>query len=157
MDSKPARPLAGWARALIVIGAVVALDQLTKALVRAGLQRGERRDLVLGIDLVHVRNRGIAFGLFIEHGPLLTVLTFAALGLLVAYFAVHPGRPLLWLATGMMLGGAIGNLIDRVRFGAVTDFIDLPWWPAFNLADTAITLGVLTLLMSIERRPEEPG
>lgn len=151
MGSRPARPLAGWVRALAVIAAVVALDQISKSLVRAGLRRGDRRDLILGIDLVHVRNRGIAFGLFTEHGELLTVLTFAALALLIVYFASHPARPLLWLATGLMLGGAIGNLIDRLRFGAVTDFIDLPWWPAFNLADTAITVGVVTLLLAMDR------
>jgi signal peptidase II len=156
MASSPARPLRGWARALLVVAVVVALDQASKAMLRANLHRGDRRDLALGVDLVHVRNRGIAFGLFTERGPLLTVLTFAALGLLVAYFAAHPARPLLWLATGLMLGGAIGNLIDRLRFGAVTDFIDIPWWPAFNFADTAITLGVVTLLLAIDGSREEP-
>jgi signal peptidase II len=146
---------AGWARALGVVAAVVAADQVTKALVRGSLRVGDREDLALGFDLVHVRNRGIAFGLFSDGGVALTALTFAALALLVGYFAWHPARPLLWLATGLMLGGAVGNLVDRARLGAVTDFLDPPWWPAFNVADSAITVGVLILLLAMERpRPQ---
>jgi signal peptidase II len=73
-----------------------------------------------------------------------------ALVLLVVYFALHATRPLLWLPTGLLLGGALGNMIDRAREGAVTDFIDLPLWPAFNLADVAITAGVVALLLALE-------
>ena len=78
------------------------------------------------------------------------VVTFAALSLLIGYFAMRPERPLLWLPTGMLVGGAIGNLIDRIAHGAVTDFIQLPHWPAFNVADMSITFGVLTLLYVLE-------
>jgi signal peptidase II len=141
---------AAWGRAGLVVAAVVALDQLTKAIVVDELARGERRDLPLGFELVHVRNSGIAFGLFDGGGTLLTLVTLGALALLLAYFALHAGRPLLWLPTGLLLGGAVGNLIDRAREGAVTDFIDPPLWPAFNLADLAITAGVLTLLLALE-------
>jgi signal peptidase II len=102
------------------------------------------------VELVHVRNRGIAFGLLDGRSIALTVLTVAALALLVGYFALHTNRPLLWLATGLLLGGALGNLLDRVRDDAVTDFIDLPLWPAFNVADMAITAGVLVLLAALE-------
>jgi signal peptidase II len=112
---------------------------------------------VLGTDLVHVHNRGIAFGLFAGGGPVLVVLTYAALGLLLVYFARHASQRLLWLPTGLLLGGAFGNLIDRARLGAVTDFVDPPWWPAFNLADAAITLGVLSLLVALDLGRQEGG
>jgi signal peptidase II len=141
---------AAWGRAGLVVLAVLVADQVSKAIVSDSLARGERRDLVLGIDLVHVRNKGIAFGLFDGGGALLTVVTVGALVLLLVYFSLHASRPLLWLPTGLLLGGALGNLLDRAREGAVTDFIDLPLWPAFNVADMAITFGVLTLLLSLE-------
>ena len=144
------RAAGGWLRALAVVVAVVALDQAAKALLRAHLGIGDRQDLILGIELVHVRNRGIAFGLLPGRGTVLTVLTFTALAVLIAYFAFHSSRRLLWLPTGLLLGGAIGNLIDRARLGAVTDFIDPPLWPAFNVADTAITIGVLALLVALD-------
>jgi signal peptidase II len=139
-----------WARAAAVVAAVVAVDQASKALVVAEIPRGDRRGVLPGVNLVHVRNRGIAFGLLDGRSVLLTVLVGAALALLVAYFALHSTRPLLWLATGLLLGGALGNLVDRVRADAVTDFIDLPFWPAFNVADIAITAGVLVLLAALE-------
>jgi signal peptidase II len=69
---------------------------------------------------------------------------------LVAFVLRHSARPLVWLPVGLLLGGAAGNLIDRAREGAVTDFIDLPLWPAFNVADVAITFGVLLLLWVLE-------
>jgi signal peptidase II len=141
---------AAWGRAGLVVLAVLIADQISKAIVSGSLTRGERRDIVLGIDLVHVRNKGIAFGLFDGGGALLTVVTVGALVLLLVYFSLHASRPLLWLPTGLLLGGALGNLLDRAREGAVTDFIDLPLWPAFNVADMAITFGVLTLLLSLE-------
>jgi signal peptidase II len=139
-----------WLRAGGVALLVLGVDQASKALVRGGLARGDRENVFLGVDLVNVRNRGIAFGLWDDGGTLLTVLTLAALALLVAYFAFRPQRPLAWLPTGLLLGGAGGNMLDRLRDGAVTDFIDVPWWPAFNLADVAITLGVLSLLYVLE-------
>jgi signal peptidase II len=139
------------ARAALVAAATVAADQATKALVRSTIERGESVGLVLGIDLVNVRNRGIAFGLFSDGGALLVVFAIVALAALVVFFVRHRGRPLVWLPTGLLIGGAAGNLLDRAREGAVTDFIDLPAWPAFNLADVAITFGVLTLLYVLER------
>jgi signal peptidase II len=152
---------AAWARAGLVVGVVLLVDQVTKALVVDGLPRGARRDLFLGIDLVHVRNKGIAFGLFDGGGALLTAVTVGALVALLVYFAWHARRPFLWLPTGLLLGGALGNLLDRAREGAVTDFIDVPLWPAFNVADMAITAGVLALLLALEaghqkERPSQP-
>jgi signal peptidase II len=140
-------------RAAAVALATVAADQAVKALVRATIERGEEVELVLGIQLVNVRNRGIAFGLFAGGGVLLVVFALAALTALLVFFARHRHRPLVWLPTGLLIGGAVGNLIDRTVEGAVTDFVDLPLWPAFNLADVAITFGVLTLLYVLEGPP----
>ena len=139
-----------WARAALVVLGVVVVDQVSKAIVVDQIPRGDRRAVLPGVELVHVRNRGIAFGLLDGRSIALTALTIAALALLVGYFALHTSRPLLWLATGLLLGGALGNLLDRVRDDAVTDFIDLPLWPAFNVADMAITAGVLVLLAALE-------
>jgi len=143
---------AGW-RAAVVAVVTVAADQAVKALVRSTIERGEEIDLILGIQLVNVRNRGIAFGLFSEGGILLVLFAVAALVALLIFFASHRDRPLVWLPTGLLIGGATGNLIDRTREGGVTDFIDLPWWPAFNVADIAITFGVLSLLYVLEGPP----
>jgi len=102
-----------------------------------------------------VRNTGVAFGFFPGGGALVLAATAGAVALLLAYFVRHPGRPWLWLPTGLLLGGAVGNLVDRLRDGAVTDFVKVPLWPAFNVADMAITVGVLALLWVLEgpRRP----
>jgi signal peptidase II len=134
------------ALALVIIG----IDQLTKHLIRTGLAVGETRKFFVGIQIVHVRNTGVAFSLFSGGGSLVLVITLVALALLVGYLGRRPERPWLWLPTGLLIGGAIGNLIDRLAHGAVTDFIKLPAWPAFNVADVAITFGVLTLLWVLE-------
>ena len=142
---------AGRAAALAL--AVVAADQATKALVRANIDIGHRDGVFPGVDLVHVRNRGVAFGLFADGGFVLVAIGAACVVALLAFFATHSRRPLVWLPTGLLLGGAAGNLIDRLHQGYVTDFIDLPLWPAFNLADSAITIGVLSLLYVLEGPP----
>jgi signal peptidase II len=141
------------ARAAAVALATVAADQAVKALVRTTIERGDEVELVLGVELVNVRNRGIAFGMLADGGALLVVFAVAALAALLVFFARHRDRPLVWLPTGLLIGGALGNLIDRATQGAVTDFVDLPLWPAFNLADVAITFGVLTLLYVLEGPP----
>lgn len=140
-----------------MLAAVVALDQATKAIVTHAISAGERDSVFFGIDLVNVRNPGVAFGFFSGGGAPVVALTAAALGLLVVYFALHSQRPLVWLPTGLLLGGAVGNLIDRARFDAVRDWIDPPLWPAFNLADASITVGVLVLLYVLEAGREAPG
>jgi signal peptidase II len=141
---------AAFARAAAVLALAVALDQLTKHTVAAGIRAGHEKKFLPGVQLVHVRNTGVAFSLFSGGGALVLAFTLAALVVLVAYFALRPGRPGLWLAVGLLVGGAVGNLIDRVANGAVVDFIKLPLWPAFNVADVAITFGVLTLLWALE-------
>jgi signal peptidase II len=143
--------MAPWLRAAAVTALVIALDQATKAMVRSSVALGERDHVLPGINIVHVRNEGVAFNQLGGGGALVTVVVAAALIALVVYFATHLHKPLVWLPTGMLLGGALGNIIDRVRDGAVTDFIKLPAWPAFNVADMSITFGVLILLFVIER------
>jgi signal peptidase II len=127
--------------------AVLALDQASKAIVRGSVERGGGVDLVLGIQIVNVRNRGIAFGLLEDGGALLLVVTLVTLTILIGWFATDASRRGLWLAIGLLTGGAIGNLIDRLREREVTDFLDLPRWPAFNVADIAITAGVVVLIV----------
>jgi signal peptidase II len=140
------RAIAGWRRALAVCGAVVLIDQVTKAIIVSSLAVGQRESLVLGFDLTNTPNRGLAFGIGQGQGFVLAV-TIIALALVLVWFASDPGRPDLWLPVGLLAGGALGNLADRVRADAVTDFIDPPLWPAFNLADVAITLGALGLVL----------
>jgi len=139
-----------FARAMLVVAAVIGLDQLTKHTIANSTAAQEGRSVFLGVRLVHVRNHGVAFGFFSGGGAIVLTITLLALAALVVYFTLRPVRPWLWLPTGLLLGGAIGNLIDRVAQGSVTDFIKLPLWPAFNLADTAITFGVLALLWVLE-------
>ena len=141
---------AAFARAALVAAIVIALDQLAKHTVAAGIAPGEEKKFLPLVHLVHVRNTGVAFSIFSGGGTLVLVFTLLALALLVGYFARHPERPWLWVPTGMLVGGAIGNLIDRTANGAVTDFIKLPHWPAFNVADMSITFGVLALLWVLE-------
>jgi signal peptidase II len=139
--------IAAWRWALACCGAVVLLDQVTKAIVVSSLAPGERESLVLGLDLVNTSNRGLAFGIGSD-GSFVLAVTVVALALVLAWFAIDPRRQGLWLSVGLLAGGALGNLADRVRADAVTDFIDFPLWPAFNLADVAITLGALGLVLS---------
>jgi signal peptidase II len=139
-------------RALLVAAGVVVLDQATKALVRARIDPFETIRVVPGVKLIRTENSGVAFSALSGGGPLVVIVAIAALGALGYFFFHNLRRPLVWLPTGMLLGGAAGNLIDRVRAGAVTDFIKLPHWPAFNVADISITLGVVVLVLVLERK-----
>jgi signal peptidase II len=130
----------------MVCGAVVLLDQVSKAIVVSSLSAGQHESIGLGFRLTNTENTGLAFGIGQGAGFVL-VVTIVALALVLVWFALDPTRPGLWLAVGLLAGGAIGNLADRVRTDAVTDFIDPPLWPAFNLADVAITLGALGLVL----------
>lgn len=155
-SERPLTRSAAFLRASVVFAVVVGLDQLTKHTIAADIQPGETRKFLPLIDLVHVRNTGVAFGFFSGGGALVLALTVVALVVLVGYLARRPEKPWLWLPTGMLVGGAAGNLIDRVGMGSVTDFIKLPHWPAFNVADMSITFGVLALLWVLEGR-RRPG
>jgi signal peptidase II len=148
---------AAFARAAVVLAVVLVADQVSKAIVRSDIAIGDVHKFLPGINLVDVRNTGVAFSLFAGGGALVLACTLIALGLLLGYFAMRPDRPLLWLPAGMLTGGAIGNLVDRVAHGGVTDFIKLPFWPAFNVADMSITFGVLALLYVLEGGRRDGG
>jgi signal peptidase II len=139
-------------RTALVAVAVVIADQVSKAIVRSEIKPGETVDLVLSGKLIHTNNSGVAFSLFSSGGPIVVIVAILALGALLAFFLTHLERPLVWLPTGLLLGGAAGNLIDRIRAGAVTDFIKFPHWPAFNVADICITFGVITLIFVLEKK-----
>jgi signal peptidase II len=143
--------LGAWVRAGLVVLVVIAADQLSKHLIRQLIVPGEERGVLPGLQLVNTRNRGVAFGFLPGNHIAVTLVIGLALLVLLVYFALHATRPLIWLPTGMLIGGALGNILDRLRDGAVTDFIKLPLgWPPFNLADTSITLGVLLLLFVLD-------
>jgi signal peptidase II len=138
-----------WLWMLGVGVAVLAVDQTAKAAVVSSMTLGEHTDLALGFDLARVTNSGIAFGLLDEGQDVLVLaITIGALALVLGWFALDSSRPWLWLGVGLLVGGALGNLIDRIRLGSVTDFIDPPVWPAFNLADVAITVGVAVIVLA---------
>lgn len=136
----------GLGRASVVALIAVVLDQVSKGIVRAEVEPGESIDLVAGVEIVRVANSGIAFGMFEDAGAIVLVIAALAFAGLLGLFLMSAERPGLWLPIGLLAGGAVGNLIDRVRDGAVTDFIDPPSWPAFNLADVEITTGVIILV-----------
>jgi signal peptidase II len=137
-----------WRLAGALCGLVVVVDQAAKALIEANLVPGQHVDVLgpLGFTLAH--NSGVAFGLASGGGVALVALTVAALLFVGVLFARNPTRPGMWIAVGLLAGGAIGNLADRVRAEAVTDYVDVFSWPPFNLADVAITLGVVVLALS---------
>lgn len=136
-----------WLRAGLVMLVVAAIDQGTKALALASLDADDDINVFFGINLSLVRNTGVAFGALSGAGDLpVLALTGGALALLIVFFATRATRPWLWLPVGVVVGGAAGNLIDRARLGAVTDFIDPAFWPAFNVADIAVVLGVFGVL-----------
>ncbi len=148
------RPAAreSWLRVAIVAAVVIVLDQVSKGFLRSSLAFGASTTVVPGVlTLVRTTNSGVAFSALSGSVVVVTLLALAVLALLLGFFARFATRPLLWLPTGMVAGGALGNLIDRVRLGAVTDFIKLPHWPAFNVADSSITLGVIALVLMITR------
>jgi signal peptidase II len=141
----------GGAAVVATAGLVVALDQATKQIADSEVARGGAVDVFPGLEITNTRNTGVAFGAFEGAGLLVAVLIGISLVLLLAYFWRHREMPWLWLPVGMLLGGALGNLADRAREGAVIDFIDPVAWPAFNVADSCIVIGVFALLWVVER------
>ena len=147
-----------WTRAGIVCALVLAADQAAKAAIETHLVPGEYVGVLGPLELTLSHNRGVAFGLAGGAGAKLILFTAVALGVVGYLFAREPRRPGMWLAAGLVGGGALGNLVDRIRAGAVTDFIAVGSWPPFNLADVSISLGVLLLIFiymrDAEREPE---
>jgi signal peptidase II len=144
-----------WCLAGALCGLVVGADQGAKAAVEANLVPGEQLDVLGPLQLTLSHNRGVAFGLAGGGGVLLVLLAAVALGVIGYLFARNATRPGMWVAAGLLGGGALGNLADRIRADEVTDYIDLGSWPAFNLADIAITLGVLLLVFLYLREERE--
>lgn len=141
--------IAQWAALGVVASAAVLADQLTKALVSSRLPLGDAVAHAGPFSIHHVHNTGIAFGLFSDRTSGVILVTSIAVVAMVAFFARSGRRhPLLPVSLGLVLGGSVSNLVDRLRLGYVTDFLDLDYWPAFNLADTFIVVGVALLFVS---------
>jgi signal peptidase II len=139
-----------WAGLGAVVLAAIAADQLTKLIVASELSLDEGLHVVGPFSIHHVQNSGIAFGLFASATPVVTVLTALAVGWMLLFFARSGSRhPVLPVALGLLIGGSTSNLIDRIRLGHVTDFLDLRYWPAFNLADSFIVIGVGILFVAL--------
>jgi signal peptidase II len=152
---------AGWPQWLSLVAVAVAAigaDQLTKAIVSSQLALDDSVHVVGPLSIHHVQNSGIAFGLFASATSLVILLTGVAVVWMLYFFSRSGARhPVLPVALGLVIGGSVSNLVDRIRLGHVTDFIDLRFWPAFNLADSFITIGVAILLLALmsaeKRRP----
>ncbi len=151
MSNRVAR---AWELAAALAVVVLVLDQVVKAIVEHHIVLGEQVDVLGPLKLTLSHNEGIAFGLADGGGVGLVVVTLIALGVVLFLFSRDPARPGMWVATGLLAGGALGNLTDRLRHGHVTDFIELPHWPPFNLADCGITCGVVILLVIYVREAE---
>jgi signal peptidase II len=148
---------APWLLVLATVAVVLVADQLSKHAIEESITRGDERGFLPGVELVNTRNRGVAFGFLPGSHAAVTILIAVALAGLLVYFARHSHTPWIWLPTGMLIGGALGNVIDRVRHGSVTDFVKLPLgWPPFNLADASITLGVLALFIVVDAGRRTP-
>lgn len=139
-----------WAGLGAVVIAAIAADQLTKLIVASELTLDEGLHVIGPFSIHHVQNSGIAFGLFASATPVVTLLTALAVGWMLLFFARSGSRhPVLPVALGLLIGGSTSNLIDRIRLGHVTDFLDLRYWPAFNLADSFIVVGVGILFVTL--------
>ena len=149
-----------WAALGAIAAAAIVADQLTKHVVASQLWLDENVKVLGPFSIHHVQNSGIAFGLFAQATGVVIVLTLVAIGWMIVYFSRSGARhPLLPVAVGLLIGGSISNLADRIRLGHVTDFLDLRYWPAFNLADSFIVIGVAILLgalVSADRAPRRP-
>jgi signal peptidase II len=144
--SLAAQPVHWLSLAAVAIAAVTA-DQLTKHVVASQVPLDEEVKVLGPFTIHHVQNSGIAFGFFASATAIVIVLTLVAVAWMVGYFARSGARhPLLPVAVGLLIGGSVSNLADRVRLGHVTDFLDFRYWPAFNLADSFIVTGVAVLL-----------
>ena len=149
-----------WLALVAVAVAAVAADQLTKHIVSSRLALDESEHVLGPLSIHHVQNSGIAFGLFASATPIVIVLTGIAVAWMLGFFARSGARhPILPVSLGLVIGGSVSNLVDRVRLGHVTDFLDVKFWPAFNLADSIIVVGVgilLAALLLADREPRRP-
>ena len=146
-----------WVGLIAVALAALGADQLTKIVVSDHLALDEGIHVAGPFSIHHVQNSGIAFGLFSSATAAVIVLTSVAVGWMLLFFARSGSRhPILPAALGLVIGGSISNLVDRVRLGHVTDFLDFRYWPAFNLADSFIVIGVAILFLVLLFTDREP-
>jgi signal peptidase II len=149
-----------WLGLGAVVAAAVGADQLTKHLVTSRLGLDESTHVAGPLAIHRLDNSGIAFGLFNSATSVVITFTVIAVIWMLVYFARSGARhPVIPAALGLLIGGSVSNLVDRVRLGYVTDFIDFGWWPAFNLADSFIVLGAAMLVVAAaaaDRRPAKP-
>ena len=149
--------LAQWLALAAIALSALAADQFTKYIVTRNLALDESTHVVGSFWIHHVRNSGIAFGLFSSATAVVIVATGIAVGWMLWFFARSGARhPILPVALGLVIGGSTSNLLDRVRLGYVTDFLDFRYWPAFNLADSFIVIGVLVLVGALMHSEREP-
>lgn len=142
----------GWRRALPIAGIVafvVAFDQVTKFIVRQRMALGESYPESWPVRFTHVNNTGSAFGLFDNQTIFLIIASIAAIAVILVLYRQAAGHGILRISLGLILGGAVSNLVDRIRMGHVTDFIELPRWPVFNVADSCVTVGIVILALVI--------
>ena len=150
-----------WYRDRIMISVAVLVfiaDQVTKYIVKSNLSLYESWPREGLVRITYGTNSGTAFGLFPDQTLILIITSLLAIGFIYYFYRSHalPG-PILRLAIGLQLGGAFGNLVDRVRLGSVVDFIDIGWWPIFNVADSSIVTGIGLLALIIFFTPREPS
>jgi signal peptidase II len=156
-ERRLAAGVAQWVALLAVALAALFADQLTKHIVSSRLALGEEVAVLGPFSIHHVQNSGIAFGLFASATSFVIFLTGIAVAWMLLFFARSGARhPILPVGLGLVIGGSGSNLVDRVRLGHVTDFLDLRFWPAFNLADTFIVVGVAVLLVTLVATEREP-
>ena len=135
---------------LLTIAAVFAADQITKFIIKSNMRIGESWPAEGLVRITHGTNTGTAFGLLPNQTLFLIFASLIAIGFLVYFYRAYAlPKPILRFAIGLQLGGAFGNLFDRIAFGAVTDFIHVGWWPIFNIADSSICVGMATLAIVV--------
>lgn len=127
---------------------VILVDQASKSLVKSNLILGQSIELIPKVlFLTYAQNTGAGFGLFKDMGSLLIWIAVLVVGAIMYYYDNLPKKRYVWAGTALVFGGAIGNAISRILESYVVDFIDLGFWPVFNLADTALTIGVVLLIV----------
>ena len=156
---KEKRPPSRWRYLLFFLVAlfIIVADQLSKAWIRSSLLEGHTMFRLGFFRITHIHNTGAAFGIFPDYSSVLAIFALIA-GAVILFFVIYGYRYYPWLGStaitlvlGLVLGGTVGNLIDRFRFGYVTDFIDFGYWPAFNIADSAVTVGVIIFALLLLR------
>ena len=159
------RTLARWRYLIFFLVAlsIIAADQFSKSWIRVNLPEGHSLPGLGCFRITHVHNTGAAFGLFQGQAQTITVFAIIA-GAIILFFLFYGYRYFPWLEKsfvmltfGLVLGGTVGNLIDRFRFGYVTDFLDFGFWPAFNIADSAVTIGVIVFALLLLRYAQSEG